>query len=153
MIDEMEQANLPEPLFKNQREDFIVTFYNGDYPELYPEELKDKIKNDTSNSTINSTINSTLNSTINSTLNSTINSTINPDDCIYPIYQKYPIIKGTCIKVLKLILEDKFITQQEIASKLGKSRNAISRHIKTLKDLKIIERIGSYKKGYWKINL
>ncbi len=40
MIDEMKEAKLPEPVFKNEREDFTVTFYNGEYPELYPEELK-----------------------------------------------------------------------------------------------------------------
>ena len=40
MIDEMNQAELPEPVFRNEREDFVVTFYNGEYPELYPEELK-----------------------------------------------------------------------------------------------------------------
>lgn len=39
MIDEMKQAKLPEHVFENEREDFIVTFYNGEYPELYPEEL------------------------------------------------------------------------------------------------------------------
>ena len=45
MIDEMKQADLPEPVFKNEREDFVVTFYNGEYPELYPEELnKDKVQ-------------------------------------------------------------------------------------------------------------
>ncbi len=48
MIDEMKQANLPEPVFKNEREDFVVTFYNGEYPELYPEELnKDKVQEKT----------------------------------------------------------------------------------------------------------
>lgn len=36
----MKEARLPEPVFKNEREDFVVTFYNGEYPELYPEELK-----------------------------------------------------------------------------------------------------------------
>ena len=45
MIDEMKQADLPEPVFKNEREDFVVTFYNGEYPELYPEELMTNINN------------------------------------------------------------------------------------------------------------
>jgi len=40
MQDKMKEANLPEPVFVNEREDFVVTFYNGEYPELYPEELK-----------------------------------------------------------------------------------------------------------------
>jgi ATP-dependent DNA helicase RecG len=40
MEDKMKEAKLPEPIFVNEREDFVVTFYNGEYPELYPEELK-----------------------------------------------------------------------------------------------------------------
>ncbi len=40
MQDKMKEANLPKPIFTNEREDFVVTFYNGEYPELYPEELK-----------------------------------------------------------------------------------------------------------------
>ena len=39
MQKKMKTANLPEPIFTNEREDFVVTFYNGEYPELYPEEL------------------------------------------------------------------------------------------------------------------
>ena len=42
MQKKMEMANLPEPIFSNEREDFVVTFYNGEYPELYPEELKEE---------------------------------------------------------------------------------------------------------------
>ncbi len=40
MEDKMKEAKLPEPIFTNEREDFVVTFYNGEYPELYPKELK-----------------------------------------------------------------------------------------------------------------
>ena len=43
MQKKMHEANLPRPVFNNEREDFVVTFYNGEYPELYPVELqKDK---------------------------------------------------------------------------------------------------------------
>ena len=44
MQKKMKIANLPEPVFINEREDFVVTFYNGEYPELYPENfnLNDK---------------------------------------------------------------------------------------------------------------
>ena len=35
----MKEANLTEPVFLNEREDFVVTFYNGEYPELYPENI------------------------------------------------------------------------------------------------------------------
>ena len=37
----MKTANLPKPIFSNEREDFVVNFYNGEYPELYPEELNE----------------------------------------------------------------------------------------------------------------
>ena len=40
IISEMEKANLPKPVFENQREDFLVTLYNGEYLELLPEDLK-----------------------------------------------------------------------------------------------------------------
>lgn len=40
MNKKMKEANLPQPIFSNEREDFVVTFYNGEYPELYPSELK-----------------------------------------------------------------------------------------------------------------
>ena len=40
----MKTANLPEPIFSNEREDFVVTFYNGEYPKLYSEELIKKLK-------------------------------------------------------------------------------------------------------------
>jgi len=39
MNKKMQEAKLPKPIFTNEREDFVVTFYNGEYPELYPEEL------------------------------------------------------------------------------------------------------------------
>ncbi len=39
MNKKMQEANLPKPIFTNEREDFVVTFYNGEYPKLYPKEL------------------------------------------------------------------------------------------------------------------
>ena len=42
MISEMNKVNLPKPVFENQREDFLVTLYNGEYAELLPEKLKEE---------------------------------------------------------------------------------------------------------------
>ena len=82
---------------------------------------------------------------------STINSTINIDEQLEKIKNKYPELKEIYLDVIKLILQDKYITQDKIASKLNKSRNAISRNIKTLKEFNIIERIGANKDGYWNV--
>ena len=51
----MKEANLPEPIFTNERADFVVTFYNGEYPELYPEKLM-KSKNTQVNAQVNAQV-------------------------------------------------------------------------------------------------
>ena len=45
----------------------------------------------------------------------------------------------------------KYITVEELRSNLIAGRETIKRDIRKLKQLKIIERIGSDKTGYWKI--
>jgi len=59
--------------------------------------------------------------------------------------------KTTQEKILDLVKENPNITQVEMAQKLGITRDGISYNIKSLKDNRIIERIGSTKKGTWKI--
>ena len=59
--------------------------------------------------------------------------------------------KTTQEKIIDLIKENPDITQTEMASKLGITRDGISYNIKQLKDNGIIERIGSTKKGSWRI--
>lgn len=54
-------------------------------------------------------------------------------------------------KILELIKLDSYITQVEMAEKLGLTRDTISYNIKYLKNNGIIEIVGSNKKGSWKI--
>lgn len=72
---------------------------------------------------------------------------------IKKIKEKYPKLNKTKIKILEIIIEDDKITQKEIAKKLRKTESTIYRNIKELKTLKIVERFGADKNGYWKINL
>ena len=72
---------------------------------------------------------------------------------IKEIKEKYPKLNKTEIKILEIIIEDDKITQEEIAKKLRKTESTIYRNIKELRKLNIIQRIGSRKIGYWKINL
>ena len=69
------------------------------------------------------------------------------------IKEKYPKLNKTKIKILEIIIEDDKITQEEIAKKLRKTETTIYRNIKELRKLNIIQRKGSRKIGYWKINL
>ena len=54
--------------------------------------------------------------------------------------------------IIKLIKEDKYITTEELSLKTGKSIPTIARHLKQLSSNNIIERIGSRKTGYYKVN-
>lgn len=54
-------------------------------------------------------------------------------------------------QILDIILDNPQITQINIANKIKTTPKTVQRGIATLKENKIIERIGSNKKGYWKI--
>lgn len=68
------------------------------------------------------------------------------------IKEKYPELSNISINILNLLEKNKYLKQNEIAEKLNKAPNTIYRNIKVLKDMGIIERVGSTKKGYWRIN-
>lgn len=65
---------------------------------------------------------------------------------------KYPELSNISINILNLLEKNKYLKQNEIAERLNKAPNTIYRNIKVLKDMGIIERVGSTKKGYWRIN-
>lgn len=54
-------------------------------------------------------------------------------------------------KIVSLIKQQPNITQEELAIQMGMTRDGIAYHIKSLKENGVIERIGSTKKGTWKI--
>ncbi len=54
--------------------------------------------------------------------------------------------------IIQLIRDNAYITVPEIAEQVGKAQATVYRHIITLTDAKMLERIGSRKKGYWKLS-
>ena len=54
--------------------------------------------------------------------------------------------------ILTLLLEDPAYSYTQLAEKASVSRKTIALKIKKLQDRGIITRIGSNKRGYWKIN-
>ena len=67
------------------------------------------------------------------------------------IKEKYPELSNTSIEIIKLVENNNYITQPEIAKELDKATNTVYQNIKVLKDMGILERVGSNKKGYWRI--
>ncbi|HDN83107.1 MAG TPA: winged helix-turn-helix transcriptional regulator [Candidatus Altiarchaeales archaeon] len=55
------------------------------------------------------------------------------------------------LKILLIILEKPEISKRELSEILGISDTAVDKHIKKLKDLRVIERVGPAKGGYWKV--
>ncbi len=74
----------------------------------------------------------------NATVNATINATVKLTEL-----QK---------QIIDLLKSSPNITYTEIATELSKDRVTISRNLKKLKELGIVERIGTDKSGYWKVN-
>lgn len=62
-------------------------------------------------------------------------------------------VKEKYIDIIRLMISNKYITQEEIGKKLNKTKNAVYRNIKTLRDLNIIQRVNATNGGYWKVNL
>lgn len=54
-------------------------------------------------------------------------------------------------EIMKNITDNPYITQQQMADKLKVNRKTIQRGLNSLKGKNIIERIGSDRKGFWKI--
>lgn len=55
--------------------------------------------------------------------------------------------------LLDILLSNPEINVREIAPKLDMSKSAVSRLMQKLKDKKIIKRVGSSQKGYWKVTI
>ena len=73
-----------------------------------------------------------------------------PEEKIQEELLKLSLDEKTVLKVLQTSPQ---IIVTDIAQQLDFSRSAVSRLMQKLKDKGIIERIGSNRKGYWKINL
>lgn len=54
--------------------------------------------------------------------------------------------------LLSLLAEDPGYTMPQLSEKMEISRKTVAQRIKQLKEKGVIERIGSDRKGYWKIN-
>ena len=55
-------------------------------------------------------------------------------------------------EILALLLENAGYTMPQLAAKLKISRKTVAMRLKSLKEKSVIERVGSDRKGYWKIN-
>ncbi len=53
---------------------------------------------------------------------------------------------------LELLVEDPGYTSPQIADKMSVSRVSVTKYLKALKERGLIERVGSDRKGYWKVN-
>lgn len=117
--------------FEIRKDGFMVIFYRKTDKELL--DLTGENKNDTKNVALN---------------DKNVAKSV-----ALKVKEKYPELRKVYIDIIEVISKDNYITQEEIAGKLNKTRNSIYRNIKSLKEIGILERLGSKKNGYWKINI
>lgn len=58
-------------------------------------------------------------------------------------------LNKTEIKIIDLLIENPNYTYEELAENIGVTKRTIERAFKTLQEKKLIERIGSNRKGSW----
>lgn len=54
--------------------------------------------------------------------------------------------------ILKQLIENPFLTQQEVANQLGWNVNLVKYYFKKLKQKNVIQRIGTSQNGHWVVN-
>ena len=54
-------------------------------------------------------------------------------------------------KILNLIKENPFITQEELSKIIGITRKSVISNMKKFQDVGLIKRIGADKNGYWQV--
>ena len=69
------------------------------------------------------------------------------------IYKLVDKLTNNAIIILKKVEENLWISKLEIASLLGMGKTTTQNAIVKFKKLNLIERIGSNKTGYWKVNI
>lgn len=65
--------------------------------------------------------------------------------------ENYAVLNETQRNIIKLLKNEPSITQKEIAKELSITRDGVKYNINVLKELGIVVREGSTKKGSWKI--
>ena len=124
-----------KPKFEIIGDAFVVTFYS----RLYRNIIKNEHVNE-ENEHVNEE-------------NEHVNEENEHVNLIEKIKEKYPKLNKTSIEILELIVRNQKVTQEEFSNELNKSRSTFYRNVEKLKNLNIVERVGSDKKGYWKIKL
>lgn len=61
-------------------------------------------------------------------------------------------LTGNRVNIVKAIHENSKVSKRELEDKVGLSATAIDKNLDALKDLGLIERVGSAKGGHWQIN-
>ena len=60
-------------------------------------------------------------------------------------------MKRTVLQVFEMVFFDKDITIPKMAENLDLSTRTVEKHLKTLKEHKVIKRLGNNKSGYWEV--
>ena len=109
----------------------------------------------TKNATVNTTANSpkdtvnAQNATVNAE-NATVNSNDTIDRLIAKAAKQRDKLTANRISILRLMVENPYITKEEMASIIGLSGSTIMRNIEFMRG-KYLRRVGSDKSGFWEI--
>ena len=80
-----------------------------------------------------------------------------PEDLVMRVTERVTVkvtdeVTGKGQTVLTLLAEDPGYPMPQLAERLGVSRKTVAARLKKLKEEGLIERVGSDRKGYWKLH-
>ena len=120
-----------EPQYQTEATSFYTTFYNlnwGENGRIPVEEVANRV-------------------------NSTLEKYPVSEECSV---EKFGVntpkkVSKTAQKIIDLVISDPSITADNMANKIGVTKRAIEKNIKSLRDMEILAHEGSDKAGYWRI--
>ena len=69
------------------------------------------------------------------------------------LHDKFPEVSEAAWKILDAIIENPHLKALELTERTQLKERMVRNHLATLKNLGLIERQGSNKTGYWKVNM
>ena len=124
MVDECKDAGLQTPVFISSEYQVIAIFQRNDYSEDKSKLSKNQSVKDTAKDTVKDTV----------------------KDIILNVNDRQ-------MSIIEIMKEQPSVSAEDLALKVGINIRNVKRNLAKLKQDGIIERVGSDKNGYWKVNI
>ena len=137
-----------EPQYQTEATSFYTTFYNlnwGDNGRMPVEEVANRVNSTLEKYPVNKE------SSVEKFGVNTKEFGVNEESSVGDTSETQKKVSKTAQKIIDLVISDPSITADNMANKIGVTKRAIEKNIKSLRGMGILVHEGSDKAGYWRI--